>query len=106
MIINNGNIIVRGNGHIVKYLLSNGTLSTVDTKKEDQSISFENPIQQQLVYQSKDKVSKIVIYSPDGRIIKTVKDSRTSVSDLSKGSYVVKVTFENGNSISKKLIKN
>ncbi|WP_160139309.1 T9SS type A sorting domain-containing protein [Chryseobacterium sp. c4a] len=106
MIINNSHIIIRGNGHIAKYLLSSGTLSTVDIKKEDQSIYFENPVQQKLVYQSKEKVSKIEIYSPNGKVVKIIKDSNTAVPELLKGAYIAKVTFENGSNTVKKLIKN
>lgn len=104
--INNDNIIIRGNGHIVKYLFTNATLSTTDITKINNDISFENPIKQTLVYQSKEKVSKIEIYSLDGKILKTLKDNTISISDLPKGVYMAKVTFEKGNSTTRKLIKN
>ncbi|MEJ5106882.1 T9SS type A sorting domain-containing protein [Chryseobacterium sp. MYb328] len=106
MIINNNNIIVKGNNNIVKYLLNSGTLSTADITKAAHTISFENPVKQNLVYQSKEKVNKIEIYSLDGKAIKTIKNSGTQVSELPKGIYITKVTFESGSSISKKLIKN
>lgn len=106
MIVNNGNIIIRGNGHIVKYLLTNATLSTTDITKINNDISFENPMKQALVYQSKEKVNKIEIYSLDGKILKTLKGSNISVSDLPKGVYMAKVTFEKGSSTTRKLIKN
>ncbi|MFP3833322.1 T9SS type A sorting domain-containing protein [Chryseobacterium sp. SIMBA_028] len=106
MVINNDNIIIRGNGHIVKYLLTNTTLSTTDIIKINNDISFENPIKQNLVYQSKEKINKIEIYSLDGKILKTLKDSNIYVSDLPKGIYMAKVIFEKGNSTTKKLIKN
>ncbi|MEG0928452.1 T9SS type A sorting domain-containing protein [Chryseobacterium sp.] len=105
MIVNNDNIIVRGNGHIVKYLLTNATLSTTDFTKINNDISFENPMKQTLIYQSKEKVNKIEIYSLDGRALKTLKDNNVSVSDLPKGFYMVKITFEKGNSTTRKLIK-
>jgi hypothetical protein len=50
-------------------------------------------------------VLKIEIYSVDGRLIKTIKESNSTVSDLSKGVYVAKISFENGKIISRKLIK-
>ncbi|WP_106917163.1 T9SS type A sorting domain-containing protein [Chryseobacterium aurantiacum] len=105
MIVNNDNIIVRGNGHIVKYLLTNATLSTTDFTKINNDISFENPMKQTLIYQSKEKVNKIEIYSLDGKVLKTLKDNNLSVSDLPKGFYMVKITFEKGNSTTRKLIK-
>ncbi|MGU3373604.1 T9SS type A sorting domain-containing protein [Chryseobacterium sp. M5A1_1a] len=106
MVINDNNIIVKGSDRIVKYLLNNLTLSTTDIVKNNNHISFENPVKQNLIYQSKEKVSKIEIYSLDGKVLKILKDSNTSVSDLPKGVYMAKITFEKGNSMTKKLIKN
>ncbi|SDJ67950.1 T9SS type A sorting domain-containing protein [Chryseobacterium jejuense] len=106
MFIHNSNIMIRGNGFIVKYLLTNGSLSTADVAKANPTISFENPVKQDLIYQSKEKVSKIEIYYSDGKIAKNIKESGCSVSDLPKGSYIAKVTFENGSVTTKKMIKN
>ncbi|MET3038484.1 T9SS type A sorting domain-containing protein [Chryseobacterium sp. NRRL B-14859] len=105
MIINNGNIIIRGNGYIVKYLLNTTTLSTVGTTKTDIDLSFENPVNQTLVYQSKEKISKIEIYSSTGKIVKTLQNNNINISELLKGAYIAKFIFENGNSVTKKLIK-
>ncbi|MGE8552764.1 MAG: T9SS type A sorting domain-containing protein [Chryseobacterium jejuense] len=105
MFIHNNNIMIRGNGYIVKYLLTNGSLSTVDIAKTNPTISFENPVKQDLIYQSKEKVRKIEIYYSDGKIAKTIKNSDFTVSELIKGIYFAKVTFENGKTITKKLIK-
>lgn len=105
MIINNNNIIIRGNGFIVKYLLNTGTLSTTNIKSNN-DISFENPVKQNLVYQSKEKVNKIEIYSTEGKIVKTLQDNNTNVSELLKGIYFAKITFENGKIAVKKLMKN
>ncbi|GEN70498.1 T9SS type A sorting domain-containing protein [Chryseobacterium lathyri] len=104
MIINDTNIFaVRGNS-IMKFLLNN-SLATANTAKDTSAFSFENPVKKNLVYSSKEKVLKIEIYSVDGRLIKTIKESNSTVSDLSKGVYVAKISFENGKIISRKLIK-
>lgn len=105
MIINNDNILIRGNGYIVKYLLNNITLSTTEIPKANHIISFANPVKHNLIYQSNEKVSKIEIYSADGKIVKTINNSDFTVSELIKGIYFAKVTFENGKTITKKLIK-
>lgn len=106
MVINDNNIIVNGSGSIVKYMLNNATLSTTDITKINPDISFENPVKQNLVFSTKEKVSTIEIYSIDGKIVRTLKDNNTSLSGLLKGIYIAKVTFENGRMIAKKLIKN
>lgn len=105
MIINNNNLIVKGNNHIVKYLLNTTTLSAMDTKKTNDDIFLENPVKQNLIYQSKEKVSTIEIYSMDGKILKTIKDNYADVSELIKGTYLAKITFENKKIITKKFIK-
>lgn len=102
------NIIVYGDGpttEIVKYLLNTATLSTTETAKNNPEIIFESPVKQDLVYQSKEKINKIEIYSADGRLLKSVKENNSDVSELSKGIYFVKAIFENGKILTKKLFK-
>ncbi|HBV16068.1 T9SS type A sorting domain-containing protein [Chryseobacterium carnipullorum] len=106
MNISNNNIVVNGSGFIVKYLLNNATLSTKDSAKTNTDISFENPVKQNLIFSTKEKVSKIEIYSVDGKLVKTLKNNNTDLSELLKGTYLAKVTFENGKTTLKKLIKN
>ncbi|MDQ0065814.1 T9SS type A sorting domain-containing protein [Chryseobacterium lathyri] len=105
MIVNDNNIMASGGGYVVKYLINN-VLSTTETIKSNPDISFENPVKQNLVFITKEKVSKIEIYSTDGKIVKTLKDNNTNLAGLLKGTYIAKVTFENGRMIAKKLIKN
>ncbi|MCS3529785.1 T9SS type A sorting domain-containing protein [Chryseobacterium sp. JUb7] len=106
MIINNDNIIAERGTQILKFLLSNPTLGTANNLKLTHDIAFENPIQQDLVYQTKEKVTKIEIYSADGKFVKTVKENNSAVSELSKGLYFLKVSFENGKTVHKKVLKN
>lgn len=106
MIVNNNNIISNVGGAIVKYLFNTMTLSTGGATKTSIDISFENPIEQNLVYKSKEKINKIEIYSLEGKFLKTIIDNNTNVSELLKGTYFAKVKFENGKIMTKKLIKN
>ena len=106
MIVNDNNIIANGNNHIVKYLFNTSTMAVSSPFRSLPAITFENPVGPDLIYTSKDKVAKIEIFSPTGTFLKTINTSHTSVSDLPKGVYLAKVTFENGNSTTRKLIKN
>ncbi|MBB4807736.1 putative delta-60 repeat protein [Chryseobacterium defluvii] len=106
MIVNDNNIIANGSGHIVKYLLNSGTLSSSEIVKSNTNISFENPVKQNLIYKTREKISKIEVYSGDGKLVKTLKENNSDVSELPMGIYMTKVTFENGKTVSKKLIKN
>lgn len=106
IIVNNNNIISNVGGSIVKYLFNTTTLSTLNITKAENDISFENPVKQNLVYKSKEKIGKIDIYSIDGKLLKTVRENNSNVSELQKGIYIAKTTFENGKILTKKLIKN
>lgn len=103
------NVIVYGDGptkEIVKYLLNGtATLPTAETVKNNTEFTFESPVKQDLVYQSKEKINKIEIYSVDGRLLKTINKNNSDVSELSKGVYFAKAIFENGKVFTKKLIK-
>ncbi|MDR6547851.1 putative delta-60 repeat protein [Chryseobacterium rhizosphaerae] len=103
------NIIVSTDGetlNIVKYLVNdNATLSTKETVKNNTEITLESPVKQDLVYHSKEKISRIEIYSTDGKLLKTVKENNSDVSELSKGVYFAKIIFENGKVSTKKFSK-
>lgn len=105
MIVNNNNIIVKGNNYIVKYLLNSATLSTTDIAKIDSDISFENPIKESLIYHTKEKVQSIEIYTLDGKLIKNIESNNTRISEVPKGVYMAKTVFENRKTSVKKLIK-
>ncbi|MCS4305077.1 T9SS type A sorting domain-containing protein [Chryseobacterium sp. BIGb0232] len=106
MIVNNNNIITIGGLHVVKYIVNNTTLATKEITKSNNNIAFENHVSQNLIYITKDKVAKIEIFSALGERMRTTKESHTPVSDLPKGIYVAKVTFEDGSISTKKIIKN
>ncbi|WP_185117627.1 T9SS type A sorting domain-containing protein [Chryseobacterium sp. PMSZPI] len=106
MVIDNSNIIAGRGTTILKFLLNTSTLATPDIAKTNINLSFENPVNQNLVYQSKEKVNKIEIYSLTGKTVKTLQGNATNISELLKGAYIAKFTFENGNSVTKKFIKN
>ncbi|MGK6343783.1 T9SS type A sorting domain-containing protein [Chryseobacterium sp. DT-3] len=108
MIITDNSIITtKGVNKILKFLLNTSTLSASNKAKTNiSSIVFENPVKQNLIFSTNEKVSKIEIYSTDGKIVRALKDNNTNLSDLLKGTYIVKTSFENGRIIVKKLIKN
>ncbi|WP_027384984.1 T9SS type A sorting domain-containing protein [Epilithonimonas caeni] len=78
-------------------------VSEVDSKE---SILFENPLRSNFVYKAKEKISVIELYSAEGKLIKMIKENNQNITELLKGVYVAKVKFENGNTVTKKLIKN
>ncbi|WP_223606058.1 T9SS type A sorting domain-containing protein [Chryseobacterium sp. OSA05B] len=90
---------------VAKYNVSASHLSIHDIQPES-PISFENPATSNLVYSSKEKIRKIELYSADGKLLKTVTENNSNISNLTQGVYLVKTEFDNGKTITKKLIKN
>lgn len=107
MIINDGSLFATRRKQILKFLLNNnGSLATTDSSSlSPTSISFENPVKQNLIYKTKETVQSIEVYSSNGKLTKNLKSNHSDVSDLPSGVYMLKVKFINGKEISKKLIK-
>ncbi|WP_160138510.1 T9SS type A sorting domain-containing protein [Chryseobacterium sp. c4a] len=69
-------------------------LATSETNgKIDQFIIYPNPVKDILNIKTKETINKIEIYDLAGRIInsKNVKENSVNVSDLIKGSYLIKL---------------
>lgn len=111
IIVNDDNIIVSGTYNdnnskkkfVAKYLF-NKNLSSAEVKPEFSEIVFTNPMKGTLYFQSKNSVDKIDLYNSEGRLVKTIKNNNTNISELTKGLYLAKVSFINGTTTTKKLI--
>lgn len=90
--------------YLGKFIITSNLGVYEEVSKE--SIWFENPMKSNFVYRSKEKVSMIEIYSTDGRLIKTLREDNQSVKELPKGVYFANVKFQNGTTVTKKMIKN
>lgn len=88
---------------LTKYLFNNH-LSSAEVKPEFSEIVFTNPVKGTLYFQSKNSVDKIDLYNSEGRLVKTIKNNNTNISELTKGLYLAKVSFINGTTTTKKLI--
>lgn len=89
------------------YTISKYNFTTLGTNevKTQNLISFENPITNKLNFQTKEKISKIEIYSTSGNLVKNIISNNSDVSELAKGIYVLKIILQNGKIISTKVIK-
>ncbi|MET3038485.1 T9SS type A sorting domain-containing protein [Chryseobacterium sp. NRRL B-14859] len=107
MIIDNNHLIAGRGTNILKFFLNDSTLATASQPIISQpSISFENPIKHNLIYDTKETVQSIDIYSSEGKLTKTIKRNRSDLSDLPDGVYLLKIRFINGKETTKKIIKN
>ena len=68
---------------------------------------YPNPAQTKLTIKTAENIQSVAVYSVLGQLVKTELSNKTvDVSDLSNGTYLLRVTLENGKVISEKFIKN
>ncbi|REC79054.1 hypothetical protein DRF60_07090 [Chryseobacterium elymi] len=91
---------------ISRYIISNATLSTSENKETKESLQFINPFQNELNFNSKEKIKSIEIYDETGRLVLEGKNSTLDTSALKRGIYMIKITTQSNKVVSKKGIKN
>ncbi len=104
MVVNDANIIVIGSSYVVKYLFNTSSLSTNEINKNDE-VYFENPAKQNLNFENFEKISIVEILSLEGKLVKTIKENNSDISELPKGIYIVRTKLKNGKTLAKKLVK-
>lgn len=91
---------------IKRYLIVENVLSTNEIES-NVTINFVNPFKNELNLITDEKIKSVEIYDESGRMV--LKDNGTKsieTSQLQKGIYIVKITTESNQIISKKGIKN
>lgn len=84
----------------------NNVLSLNNLKKNEISISvFPNPSTDFVTIKSSEAINEIHVFNTLGSKILTTTERNIDVSNLSKGFYVLNITFDNGGKASKRLIK-
>ncbi|HBV16812.1 T9SS type A sorting domain-containing protein [Chryseobacterium carnipullorum] len=91
---------------ISRYIISNATLSTSENIETKESLQFINPFQNELNFNSKEKIKSIEIYDETGRLVLEGKNSTLDTSALERGVYMIKITMQSNKVVSKKGIKN
>lgn len=91
---------------LVKYQISLETLGTSNNSlSKAELIIYPNPTSDYITI-SNDKVKETSIIDFSGKILLKSTSKTIDLSNLPKATYILNVTFENGKSISKKVIKN
>ena len=75
----------------------------------NQNKIYPNPFDNELNYNTKDKINKISVFDLQGKIISEMSNLTTNEKikvNLNKGSYLLKTEFENGLKSIEKIIKN
>lgn len=92
---------------IIKYLISNSTLSVSENADKNDLVQFANPFGDQLLLNTNEKIKSIDIYNEAGRsVLKANATRNINTSMLEKGVYFIKIITEQNQIISKKGIKN
>ncbi|UFH32081.1 T9SS type A sorting domain-containing protein [Chryseobacterium sp. C-71] len=92
---------------IIKYIISNSTLSVSENADKNDLVQFANPFGDQLLLNTNEKIKSIDIYDEGGRLVLRNKSSKNiDTSGLNQGAYFIKVTTESNQIIYRKGIKN
>lgn len=88
-------------------ILYNTSMLDVDDVSRDIAISvYPNPASDYIIVKTTQKVQQIELYDSSGRKIQEIKNSsKINIANQSDGVYLLKVVLENGEILSKKIIK-
>lgn len=93
--------------NIARYIISESTLSVSENVDKNDVVHFTNPFGNELLLNTNEKIKSIDIYDESGRIVLRNKSSKNiDTSALNKGVYIIKITTESNQVISKKGIRN
>lgn len=92
---------------ISRYIIGESTLSTQENLETKESLQFINPFQNELTFNSKEKIKSVEIYDESGRLVlKNTILKNINTSSLTKGIYFIKIITQSNQIITKKGIKN
>ncbi|MCQ9635221.1 T9SS type A sorting domain-containing protein [Chryseobacterium sp. WG23] len=83
-----------------------GVLATSETSKTKSAISlYPNPTQGEINIKTDKKIKTTSIFDMSGKATHQTDSSKTDISDLPKGTYLMKIEFADGTSTTEKIIK-
>lgn len=92
-------------GTIVKRVSLNA-LAVNDVKKDDSFMVYPNPTKGIIIIKNNKKIKSAEVISVSGQIMNTkITDQKVDISDVPKGVYFLRATFDNGKTSVKKIIK-
>lgn len=74
-------------------------------KKKTEVKIHPNPSNTKITISSLNKILKNEVYNLNGQLLRSSKKNAINIKDFSPGEYVVKVYFDNNESVTKKIIK-
>ncbi|MFD2908018.1 T9SS type A sorting domain-containing protein [Flavobacterium ardleyense] len=109
ILINSETFLVSGqytdageNYFVAKYIPAN--LSIADVDKIDE-VHFLNPFENELNVYSENEIKELSLLNLNGSVVKNVGGKTIDTSFVSKGIYFLKIAFEDGTTLVRKVIK-
>jgi len=90
----------------MKYISSSSSLSVNENNNKPKDLYFNNPFNNELTFNLKEKIKNVEIYDESGKLILNEKTSKLNTFSLAKGIYFIKITTESNKIIYRKGIKN
>lgn len=91
----------------IRYVISESILSTDESIDINKELNFNNPFNDELIFNTDEKIKAVEFYDQNGRLVlKSRKINHVNTSSLKKGIYMMKISMENDRIISKKGTKN
>lgn len=87
-------------------ITTSGTLGTNETLKTKANTAiYPNPTKGEINIKTDKKIKSTSVIDMAGKTLTTAESSKTDISTLPKGTYLMKVDFEDGTSTTEKIIK-
>lgn len=86
-------------------ITSTGILAVSENISENEIIIYPIPINDILNIRTDKKISEMKLYSIEGNLLNTTKETKINMSKYAPGNYVLQISLENGKQITKKIIK-
>jgi len=87
-------------------IITNGNVLNNEEFSADFIDVFPNPIKDVVTVNAKITVKSVQIYDLSGKVLLISNDNVINIANFAKGIYLMKIIDENGNVVSKKIIKN
>ncbi|MFD2601634.1 Ig-like domain-containing protein [Flavobacterium suzhouense] len=83
-----------------------GQVLGLDDFNKNELVVYPNPAQTVITLQSTTIISKVVIYTADGRKVIEANETTIDISSLPQGLYMLTATSDEGKTITRKIVKN
>ena len=66
---------------------------------------YPNPVKDVFIIRTDKKLREVQLYNAEGKLLKILNSKTISINEFTSGNYMIKILFEDGQNITKKIIK-